>query len=283
MTTLLLGLFVVVFVVYLWLQLQASGEAVSRDVVTGEAIDSTLLQKSFFRTARLFAPTEATAVAIRWFSADKPMAPQGLEAQASRDGTRVIVRWDVKSVPADASVVIQRAVTTTPAVSNDTSSVELGVVPALSGEFVDTDPPQDVTVSYMALVKTAMAVSSPGAAVVVRVYDSVPPPPPSEVNITRDDQGVVLRWTNPTVPDFAYVVIMRATKPGEVGAVLADRLETTIYHDTTVAPGGEYWYTLLSVDKSANQTPFTPALPAGKANPFEAGGGATDIITKEAL
>lgn len=85
--------------------------------------------------------------------------------------------------------------------------------------------------------------------------DQVPPPNPTNLQFSATTSTISLTWTNPSVPDFAGVRLVRkinsqSTSINDGLVLLNGNLES--YNDITATPNTNYFYTLFSYDSSGN-------------------------------
>ena len=86
--------------------------------------------------------------------------------------------------------------------------------------------------------------------------DALPPADPT--NITAIDAHIGgridLAWTKPADSDLSHVHIYRSTTSGVLGPLVYDNVTTTTKSDTSLTNGVTYYYTIRSVDTSANES-----------------------------
>lgn len=82
------------------------------------------------------------------------------------------------------------------------------------------------------------------------INDGTPPDNVTNFNAVGGVGSIMLTWTNPSNPDFAYVRIYRSTSSGALGSLIQDNYSGSSFNDI-VGPG-TYWYTIKSVDTSGN-------------------------------
>lgn len=276
LTGLVLGLFVVVFVALLLFQLQFEVDEQSGDGGGGELIDKRLLEDPFFATARLFQTAPTYPVGMRFFDPDKPVAPSGFVATAAADGRVVVLRWDTSSVPTDAEIIIKRIHEPNGLTKRDPNwdwdkAAVIVTVPAQSGSYRDTDVPVGGALVYAIATKTVTAkISALVNSTAVTARDTIPPPPPRNIVVQSESGGVRIAWINPAVADFASVSLYRSSAgQGTLGTLIATNITNNSYVDKEVVSGEQYWYTLISIDTTGNESPAAPALEsAGNINPF---------------
>jgi fibronectin type 3 domain-containing protein len=125
-------------------------------------------------------------------------------------------------------------------------------------------------------------------------HDITPPESPSNVTIQNvgDGSSVVLSWTNPLDPDFAYVRIYRSAQQGKTGDIVKDAINPAIMENGTcqiladensdeqqvegdcfideqnILDGVTYYYTVVSVDANGNESPQRIISPYGRQDPF---------------
>jgi HYR domain len=96
---------------------------------------------------------------------------------------------------------------------------------------------------------------------VVRVSDSVPPPPPTDVIVRGDTASVKLRWRLPADRDIAGTEIVRYP-----GAFVVFHGTGTSFTDTDIKAGGSYRYLISSYDWADNRArPIPVHTSAAKA------------------
>jgi len=95
------------------------------------------------------------------------------------------------------------------------------------------------------------------------------PPVPEKVRASKVSSGeIVISWKNPNIPDFNFSRVYRSIVPGVSGTLIADFVREEEYHDTNVEPGGEYYYTVTTVDTSFNES-YSRIPPALFRNVFQ--------------
>ncbi|MFH1784759.1 MAG: discoidin domain-containing protein [bacterium] len=89
--------------------------------------------------------------------------------------------------------------------------------------------------------------------------DSTPPAAPSNIQVLNPEVGgrLDISWTNPADADFAHIHIYRSTVSGQIGSLIHDNVTGTSISDTGLTNGTLYYYTLRSVDTSANESTNT--------------------------
>lgn len=107
-------------------------------------------------------------------------------------------------------------------------------------------------------------VVSPGVLVVLPSSDTVPPPTPQNLRVTRwGADHIALAWDPVVAVDlYAYDLYRRAE--GETEAVPLARVlsPTVVYTDTAVVTGGRYTYTVRALDTSFNRSGFSSEVGA---------------------
>ena len=89
------------------------------------------------------------------------------------------------------------------------------------------------------------------------VADTTPPGPVTLLTAAPASRSVGLKWTNPTAPDFAGVIIRRESGPSAppsatAGAAVAITGVTTSFTDSGLSPASEYSYALFAKDNAGN-------------------------------
>ena len=93
------------------------------------------------------------------------------------------------------------------------------------------------------------------------VGDTVPPAVPTGLTLTGGLDKAVLRWTNPPDTDWLQTRVHRGTSglftAGPQNLIAETR--GSVYVDTPLVPGINYWYRLVAVDSSGNASAATAA------------------------
>jgi hypothetical protein len=195
-----------------------------------------------------------------------PMAPTALAAVARREG--VILTWTAPDTaisgaknPPIAGYNVYRFPHGQPA---DEFATPMNTSPIASATFTDNPPygPHDYFVTALAAAGPPRIESDPSSAVSVTFKDLVPPPPPTGLTALVETAGVRLVWDPVDAPDMAGYKVYRTEGSGieqlrPVGTIPLTPIQlvtATNYRDTGVNRGISYYYEVVSVDKTGNES-----------------------------
>jgi hypothetical protein len=195
-----------------------------------------------------------------------PVAPTALAAVARREG--VILTWTAPDTaisgakkPPIAGYNVYRFPHGQPA---DEFATPVNTSPVASATFTDNPPygPHDYFVTALASTGPPRIESDPSSAVSVTFKDLVPPPPPTGLTALVETAGVRLVWDPVDAPDMAGYKVYRTEGSGieqlrPVGTIPLTPIQlvtATNYRDTGVSRGISYYYEVVSVDKTGNES-----------------------------
>ena len=101
--------------------------------------------------------------------------------------------------------------------------------------------------------------------------DSVAPDAPANVTLGNigDGSSVMVKWENPQNDDFSHVAIYRSDIPGVRGTqVITNLKDVTEYTDKNLIADIAYYYVVVAVDTSGNESIGFLYLTSGNRNPF---------------
>lgn len=213
-------------------------------------------------------------VAGTWFDPSNPPAVEEVEAYNTRIGGEVLLTWE-KPAGVDA-VTVQRTIA-------GGEKDELLLEEVVEETFLDTELPDGSEVTYeffpVVYFEGKTYTTKQGVFAKTYVLDTIPPAAPTEVSVTNREsdsaftieQGLLVTWVNSTDTDVAEVHLYRSTQWGDRGELI-EELEPTIteYTDKKTEAHETYYYTVVAVDKSGNESTQNFDLPpVGNAKPFE--------------
>jgi hypothetical protein len=195
-----------------------------------------------------------------------PVAPTALAAVARREG--VVLTWTAPDTaisgakkPAIAGYNVYRFPHEQPA---DEFATPVNTSPIASATFTDNPPygPHDYFVTALAAAGPPRIESDPSSAVSVTFKDLVPPPPPTGLTALVETAGVRLVWDPVDAPDLAGYKVYRTEGSGieqlrAIGTIPLTPVQlvtATNYRDTSVNRGISYYYEVVSVDKTGNES-----------------------------
>jgi hypothetical protein len=195
-----------------------------------------------------------------------PVAPTALAAVARREG--VVLTWTAPDTaisgakkPPIAGYNVYRFPHGQPA---DEFATPVNTSPVSSATYTDNPPygPHDYFVTALAAVGPPRVESDPSSAVSVTFKDLVPPPPPTGLTALVETAGVRLVWDPVDAPDLAGYKVYRTEGTGieqlrPIGTLPLTPVQlvtATNYRDTSVARGISYYYEVVSVDKTGNES-----------------------------
>jgi hypothetical protein len=195
-----------------------------------------------------------------------PVAPAALAAVARREG--VILTWTAPDTaisgakkPPIAGYNVYRFPHNQPA---DEFATPVNTSPVTSATFTDNPPygPHDYFVTALAATGPPRIESDPSSVVSVTFKDLVPPPPPTGLTALVETAGVRLVWDPVDAPDMAGYKVYRTEGSGieqlhSVGTIPLTPIQlltATNYRDTNVNRGISYYYEVVSVDKTGNES-----------------------------
>lgn len=136
--------------------------------------------------------------------------------------------------------------------------------PLVSGRFEDNKFFLGSTYYYSvrAVIETAtgLAMSQPSPEVKVLNADRYPPQVPSDLTAISDGQVVSLVWMPNAEADLAGYWIFRKEAAGEEKRLNEQLLTSAAYADKAVEAGKSYSYRVKAVDKSGNESNFSPEV-----------------------
>ena len=195
-----------------------------------------------------------------------PVAPADLAAAAKREG--VVLTWTAPDTaisgakkPPVAGYNVYRFAHGQPA---DEFATPVNTSPVSTTTFTDNPPygPHDYFVTALAAPRAPRIESDPSSTVSVTFKDLVPPPPPAGLTALVETAGVRLVWDPVDAPDMAGYKVYRTEGSGieqlrSVGTIPLTPVQlvtATNYRDTSVSRGISYYYEVVSVDKTGNES-----------------------------
>lgn len=212
-------------------------------------------------------------VEATWFDPTNPPTVLNAQVRNSRIGGQVLITWErpegVDSVTVTRTIAGKKAVVLVEETTNES--------------FVDTEltDGEQVTYSISSHITFEGNVYTSAQPVEVKsiVSDTIAPTPPTQVTVMHMDgekvfsntQGLIVTWVNSTDTDIEEVHVYRSTSYGNRGQLLKVLAPTvTEYTDETVLAHETYYYTVVAVDGSGNESSFDYDIPAvGNSTPFE--------------
>ena len=181
-----------------------------------------------------------------------PPLPTGLTAQVVQ--TSVYLRWqkDPESGITGYPVYKQRA---------DGTWVTAGV--ASGAIYLVSNLTSGVTYTYrVAATSNEGKTSAPSEPVTFTPHDTIPPPVPTGLAATGEDEQVHLSWSVSTASDFDHFVVYRENQNG-TWPTSGSSTTTAAFTDTGVIDGTTYSYRITAVDHAGNESaPSTTASAA---------------------
>ncbi|HEV7486014.1 MAG TPA: hypothetical protein VGQ65_10055 [Thermoanaerobaculia bacterium] len=195
-----------------------------------------------------------------------PVAPADLAAVARREG--VVLTWTAPDTaisgakkPPIAGYNVYRFPHGQPA---DEFAVPVNTSPVSKATYTDNPPygPHDYFVTALASATAPRIESDPSSVVSVTFKDLVPPPPPAGLTALVETAGVRLVWDRVDAPDLAGYKVYRTEGSGieqlrPIGTIPLTPVQlvtATNYRDTSVNRGISYYYEVVSVDKTGNES-----------------------------
>jgi hypothetical protein len=195
-----------------------------------------------------------------------PVAPTALAAVARREG--VVLTWTAPDTaisgakkPPIAGYNVYRFPHGQP---SDEFATPVNTSPVSSATYTDNPPygQHDYFVTALAAVAPPRVESDPSSAVSVTFKDLVPPPPPTGLTALVETAGVRLVWDSVDAPDLAGYKVYRTEGTGieqlrPIGTLPLTPIQlvtATNYRDTSVSRGISYYYEVVSVDKTGNES-----------------------------
>jgi fibronectin type 3 domain-containing protein len=196
---------------------------------------------------------------------DAPAAPAALTATARREG--VVLTWTAPDTsisgaknPTIAGYNVYRLPHGQPA---DEFAAPANTSPVTATTFTDNPPygQQDYVVTALAAPGPPRIESELSPVAGAMFKDLVAPPPPTGLTALVETGAVRLVWDPVEAPDLAGYKVYRTEGTGieqlrPVGTIplTAQLLTATNYRDTSVNQGISYYYEVVSVDKSGNES-----------------------------
>lgn len=195
-----------------------------------------------------------------------PVAPTALAAVARREG--VVLTWTAPDVaisgakkPPIAGYNVYRFPHDQPAGEFATPA---NTAPVTSTTYTDNPPygPHDYFVTALAAVGPPRVESDPSSTAGATFKDLVAPPPPTGLTALVETGAVRLVWDPAEAADLAGYKVYRTEGTGieqlrPIGTLPltpVQLLTATNYRDTAVAHGISYYYEVVSVDKTGNES-----------------------------
>ncbi len=197
---------------------------------------------------------------------DVPVAPTALAATAKKEG--VVLTWTAPETsiggaknPPVAGYNVYRFPHGQPA---DEFATPANPSPIAATSYTDQPPygAHDYFVTAVAAPGTPRIESDPSAIAGATFKDLVPPAPPAGLTALVETGAVRLVWDPVDAPDLAGYKIYRTEGTGieqlrPAGTIPLNPVQlltATNYRDTGVNPGISYYYEVVSVDKSGNES-----------------------------
>jgi len=197
---------------------------------------------------------------------DAPVAPTDLAATAKREG--VVLTWTAPDTsisgakkPSIAGYNVYRFPHGQPA---DEFATPANTSPVTATTYTDNPSygPHDYFVTALAAAGPPRIESDPSTIAGAVFKDLVPPPPPTGLTALVETGAVRLVWNAVEAPDLAGYKVYRTEGTGidqlrPIGTIPMTPivlLTATNYRDTTVNRGISYYYEVVSVDKTGNES-----------------------------
>jgi hypothetical protein len=194
-----------------------------------------------------------------------PVAPTALAAVAKREG--VVLTWTAPDVaisgakkPHIAGYNIYRFPHGQPA---DEFATPVNTAPVTTTTYTDNPPygPHDYFVTALAATGAPRIESEPSSTADAIFKDRVAPPPPTGLTALVETGAVRLVWDPVDAPDMAGYKVYRTEGSGvelhvagTIPLTPINLVTATNYRDTGTAPGISYYYEVVSVDKTGNES-----------------------------
>ncbi|MDP9360916.1 MAG: hypothetical protein M3P29_05625 [Acidobacteriota bacterium] len=194
-----------------------------------------------------------------------PVAPTALAAIARKEG--IVLTWTAPDTsisgskkPPIAGYNVYRFPHGQPA---DEFATPVNTSPVTATTYTDNPPygPHDYFVTALAAPGPPRVESEPSAIAGTTFKDLVPPPPPAGLTALVETGAVRLVWDPVDAADLAGYKVYRTEGTGieqlrVAGTITltAQLLTATNYRDTAVNRGISYYYEVVSVDKSGNES-----------------------------
>jgi hypothetical protein len=197
---------------------------------------------------------------------DAPVAPTALTATARREG--VVLTWTAPDTsisgaknPTIAGYNVYRFPHGQPA---DEFAAPVNTAPNITTTFTDNPPygEHDYFVTALAAQGPPRIESEPSNVAGATFKDLVPPPPPTGLTALVETGAVRLVWDPVDAPDLAGYKVYRTEGSGieqlrPVGTIPLTPVQLVTasnYRDTGVSHGISYYYEVVSVDKTGNES-----------------------------
>jgi hypothetical protein len=197
---------------------------------------------------------------------DVPAPPSALTATARREG--VVLTWTAPDAtisgaknPVIAGYNVYRFPHGQPA---DELATPTNTTPLAATTFTDNPPygEHDYFVTALAAPGPPRIESEPSPVAGAKFKDLVAPPPPTGLTALVETGAVRLVWDPVDAPDLAGYKVYRTEGTGieqlrPIGTIPltpVQLLTATNYRDTGVNPGISYYYEVVSVDKTGNES-----------------------------
>lgn len=197
---------------------------------------------------------------------DVPVSPAGLTATAKREG--IVLTWTAPAATVSGattpSVTGYNIYRFAPGQPPDEFAPPVNTAPVTTTTFTDTPAygPHEYFVTALAAAGPPRIESDPSSVAGATFKDLVPPPPPTNLAALVETTGVRLVWDAAEAPDLAGYKVYRTEgagidqlKPvGTIPMTPVQLVTATNYRDTGVARGISYYYEVVSVDKTGNES-----------------------------
>jgi len=129
---------------------------------------------------------------------------------------------------------------------------EDSIIPSYFDDLAQTWKPCESYVIDKAHSQAVCRVSHLTRFAIVAAADISPPPPPTQVNVVKTKDGLLISWVNP-VRDLDHIKIYRSKDKASPGTVIFPDVSGTSQLDTTVE-NGTYYYLVRSVSPAGNES-----------------------------
>ncbi len=177
-----------------------------------------------------------------------PPHPTGLEA-TPKDNGDILLTWNVSSAPADSFRVYRRT-------EDSDFSLPLAQIPYPTNSFQDSELNHSQEYIYVVRSVGPNGQEESNMIEVSAVsMEKIPPLPPQDLETDQLANGNIrLHWSHPQSSDVSvYRVYKSSSGAGIAGAEMIAETNLTVFEDSNVTSGDNYYYLVRAVDRHDNE------------------------------
>lgn len=185
---------------------------------------------------------KSNTLTLTTFRNTPPNSPQNVTATAL-SSKQIQINWEPPTGGGVSEYQIYAG-------TSKTSLTQIAVAPSSVVQYED-QPLQPSTTYYFGVVAVAQGLSSPMSNVAAATTKSGPPAPDHVAAAADSAAGIILTWQQAVASGglpIAEYRIYRGTTPGALSPIAT--VASTTYQDTALARGTTYYYAIVAVDSS---------------------------------